>query len=248
VVKNKKFNASRTGSYHIRHHDPVRKYAIQAGVFALVIVLGWVLFQLGFRLSGFEEIAAEKSIETLQERVGFLEQENQRLSDEAAYHDRSSKIEHQALEEIRSVLEQKDAEVLTLKEELAFYRSLVSPSDMRPGLHIQSLDLEKGEATGEYRYKLVLSLVRGENRYAKGKVSIEVRGLSNGKPDKLAVKAKGKDIAFSFRYFQRIEGSLKLPEGFKPQSINISVLPTSKKMEPVEQEFAWQVISEEGEV
>jgi hypothetical protein len=248
VVKKKKFNASRTGSYHIRHHDPVKKYAIQGGVFALVVVLGWVLFHLGFRFSGFEEIAAEKNIHTLQERVGFLETENQRLSDEAAYNDRSSKIEHQALQDIRTVLEERDAEILTLKEELAFYRSLVSPSDMRPGLHIQSLELEKTEAKEEYRYKLVLALVRGQNRYAKGSVSMKIHGLANGKPDTVEVKGKAKELSFSFRYFQRLEGDLSLPEGFEPLSVHISVVPTTKKMEPVEQEFAWQVLSEEGEV
>jgi hypothetical protein len=39
-----------------------------------------------------------------------------------------------------------------------------------------------------------------------------------------------------------------VPEGFEPNSVHISVLPTSKKMEPVEQDFAWQVISEEGDI
>lgn len=248
MPKQRKFNASRTGSYHIRHHDPVRKYVIQAVVFALVVVIGWALFQLGFRVSGYEEITAEKNILSLQERVGFLEKENRRLSDEAAYNARSSKIENQALQEIRMVLEDKDAEILTLKEELAFYRSLVSPSDMRPGLHIQGLDLEMGEAKGEYLYKLVLALVRGENRYAKGKVSMEIHGLRDGKPDTLTVTNDGKELAFSFRYFQRLEGSVEVPEGFEPRSVHISVLPTSKKMEPVEQDFAWQVISEEGDI
>jgi len=239
------FEPSHTGIYHIKQHDPVRKYMIQAAVFAIVVLLGWFLFQLGFRLSGFEELAAENNIRELQERVVFLEAENQRLSDEASYQGRSSEIEHHALTEVRTELEKREEELLSLKEELAFYRSIVSPSAMRPGLHIQSLQLEKSEAKGEYRYKLVLTLVRGK-RVAKGKVTMELNGLRNGKPEKLSVSGKDADLAFSFRYFQRLEGKLTLPEGFEPEQVSVSVLPKSQKMEPVDKVFDWKVLSDLG--
>jgi hypothetical protein len=239
------FEPSHTGIYHIKQHDPVRKYMIQAVVFAIVVLLGWFLFQLGFRLSGFEELAAENSIQELQERVAFLEAENQRLSDEASYQGRSSEIEHHALDEVRTELEKREEELLSLKEELAFYRSIVSPSAMRPGLHIQSLQLENAEAKGEYRYKLVLTLVRGK-RVAKGRVTIEIKGLHNGKPENISVAGDDAGLKFSFRYFQRIEGKLVLPEGFKPEQVSVSVHPSSQKMEPVDKVFDWKVISELG--
>lgn len=240
------FEPSHTGIYHIKQHDPVRKYMIQAVVFAVVVLLGWFLFQLGFRLSGFEELAAQNNIKELQERVAFLEEENQKLSDEAAYKGQSSAIDHHALEGVRIALEEREAELLALKEELAFYRSIVSPSAMRPGLHIQSLQLEKGSAKGEYRYKLVLTLVRGK-RAAKGAVSIAVTGLQGGKPKTIKMAGENDSGKFSFRYFQRLEGSLVLPEGFDPQQITVSAVPSTKKMEPVEKAFAWQAATESGE-
>jgi len=240
------FEPSHTGIYHIKQHDPVRKYMIQGVVIGIVVLLGWFLFQLGFRLSGFEELAAETNIKDLQERVVFLEAENRRLSDEASYQGRASEIEHRALEEVRAALESREEELLSLKEELAFYRSIVSPSAMRPGLHIQSLQLEKGEAKGEYRYKLVLTLVRG-TRSAKGKVVLEVKGLQNNKPKTITVAEDNGNQKFSFRYFQRMEGTLVLPKEFVPEQVSVSAQPSTKKMDPVDKVFDWQDISESGE-
>ncbi|RMG57826.1 MAG: hypothetical protein D6717_04105 [Gammaproteobacteria bacterium] len=232
--------------YRIEHHDPVRKILIQAVVIGLVVLLGWGLFRLGFRLSGFEELAAEKQIHSLSERVDFLEGENRRLNRELAYQRQSAAIEHKALDEVRRALETAEAENLRLKEELSFYRSIVSPSAMRPGLHIQSLQLEKGAGKGEYHYRLVLTLVRGNNRVAKGRARLTVLGTHQGRP--ATVEVGGSEaLKFSFRYFQRLEGDLKLPEGFEPHAVRVVATPSVKRLEATEHEFPWQVSKQAGE-
>jgi hypothetical protein len=248
LLKSEKFfNRSHTGTFHIRHHDPVRKAAIQAGVFAVIVILGWGLFQLGFKLSGFEETAADNKISKLEERLEFLEKQNQQLSDEAAYMGRTGKIEHEALLELRTVLESREAELIELKEELAFYRSIVSPSDMRPGLHIQNLQLEYDKPEAEYHYRLVLTLVRGQNKVAKGRLSMSVLGTLKGEPKEISIYKRKERQDFSFKYFQRVEGSFNVPEGFEPAQVKISLEPSSKKIDPVEKQFNWADVVELGD-
>ena len=231
--------------YRIEHHDPVRKLVIQAVVVGLVILLGWGLFRLGFRLSGFEELAAERRIESLSAQVARLKAENRRLRSDAAYQRQSAAVEHKALESLRQGLEQAQAENLRLKEELSFYRSIVSPSTMRPGLHIQSLTLENGAQKGEYHYRVVLTLVRGNGRVAKGRARLSVLGTRQGKP--ATVEVSGREaLRFSFRYFQRLEGDLKLPEGFEPRALRVVAEPATGKLEAAEREFPWQPGKQSG--
>jgi len=232
--------------YRIEHHDPVRKLVIQAVVIGVVILLGWGLFRLGFRLSGFEELAAEKRIESLTALNARLREENRKLLREAAYQRQSAAVERKALQSVRQALDEAQAENLRLKEELSFYRSIVSPSAMRPGLHIQSLTLENGAQKGEYHYRVVLTLVRGNGRVAKGRARLSVLGTHQGKPATVEVGGD-ESLRFSFRYFQRLEGDLKLPDGFSPRALRVVAEPVGSKLEVAEREFPWPSGKKTGE-
>ena len=132
--------------------------------------------------------------------------------------------------------------MLELREELAFYRSIVSPSKMEPGLKIQAFQLERGEAEGEFHYKLVLTQVRGNNRIARGSVEIRVSGTQGGEPKELTLAqmvSGTEELKFSFKYFQSVEGTLKLPAGFQPLKIDLKVDTTTRELEDIETSYEW---------
>lgn len=62
----------------------------------------------------------------------------------------------------------------------------------------------------------------------KGKVLIELEGLSEGKPVRYAISDVSTqfdkpDIALRFKYFQELQGGIKLPEMFIPQRVLVQV-------------------------
>ncbi len=228
--------------YRLQHHDPLKKWLIRLSVTLVLILVGWFLYNYGYEQSGYHETRAEEEILRLRDRVAYLERQNQDLTDQVATLERSNLIDQQAAGDVKGALEAMENEMLELKEELSFYRSIVSPSKMKAGMHVQALQLEKGEAQGEYLYKLVLTQVRGNNRVARGVVNLKLKGMQNGAAKTLELAdliKKGQSIKFSFKYFQSVEGSLTIPSGFEPEEIWIQVEPKGKALESVEETYPW---------
>ena len=47
------------------------------------------------------------------------------------------------------------------------------------------------------------------------------------------------ELKFKFKYFQNFEGTLVLPAGFEPQSVEVEVRPRGKRLQPISQRFEW---------
>ena len=141
-----------------------------------------------------------------------------------------------------SVAELQD-ETLELKEELAFYRSILAPKDNSQGLRIQSASVAASPVGGVHHYKVVLTQVFTNNTVVSGKVEFSLEGLRDDKPDKLDLKQLSVDgdasKSFKFKYFQNIEGDLKVPDGFVPQRLIISVEPYGNRYKGLETVVTW---------
>lgn len=94
--------------------------------------------------------------------------------------ERSSQINQQAAMEVKRNLTALQDELLALRQEVTFYRNIVSPPDAKPGLRVQSLKLEKGSAEGLFRFKLVLTQVKGNDQLVRGAVNLMVEGHEAG--------------------------------------------------------------------
>lgn len=229
--------------YRLQHHDPVKKWLRLLAVTGVLILGGWFLYNYGYIQSGYQESQAEHEIIRLRERLAYLEKQNQLLASQVATLARGSQIEKTAAGDVQGALNDMEGEMLELKEELSFYRSIVSPSKMKAGLHIQTLQLEKGETAHEVLYKLVLTQVRGNNQLTRGVVSLVLKGQQGGEEKMLALSdlsdSTDNDIKFSFKYFQSVEGALRIPTDFQPSEILIKVKPSRKNQESVEKTYAW---------
>ena len=236
------FKRNEGPGYRLHHHDPLKKRFKALLLVVLLGAAGWGLFELGYLESGFDEQRTADQLQTYRERVAYLEQQNRRLTQQLALFERSEGIDSEATAQLSSALEAMETEMLELREELAFYRSIVSPSKMEPGLHVQSFELEPGEVEGRYHYKLVLTLVRGNNRVARGGVEMRVAGEADGEPRTLTLSELDpgtKELKFSFKYFQSIEGSLTLPAGFVPRKVELKVDASDRRLDDIEKSYEW---------
>jgi len=237
--------------YVFRRHHPARAWWIALAGVLVLTGGGWLVYRFGLVLHSQDYAEAAMAVERLRQRNERLEAWNRELREQATSLERKTEVARETAEALRRRLKDLEADKMELQEELAFYRSIVSPSAMESGLHVQALRLEPRGAARSYRYELVLTLVRGNGSSAEGNVDLQVRGRQGSDILRLPVEdlaAEPRELTFSFRYFQRLRGRLRLPEGFEPREVIVRVEPTGA-LEPVRRRFAWEsVLGSEGDV
>ena len=206
---------------------------------------GYGLYDFGRFRGGYDELVSQQDIGKLESEIEQLIQRNDLLVNQNAMLDRYSRIDRNAHEEVKAALNSAQQKSIELREELAFYRSLVSPSEMEPGLHIQNFSAEVDAEPASFNYKLVLTQVRKNNRAAVGVVLLRFSGLVDGNAVIYSLsdiaKVNTEDLNFNFKYFQSFEGNLRFPTRFVPKSVSITVKPEGKRLKSVHKTIKWVI-------
>lgn len=238
--------ATHTTTFVVRQHRPWK--ALFTGLFLVIAFAGssYWLFQHAQERAGFDRQSAVTLRHELEERLDNLSGENERLRARLAVLERASQIDRESNTKVRDRVKELQDENLELKQELAFYRGIVSPEDRKAGLKIQSFQLSRGQAPGEFRYKLILTQVLKNDKVAQGSVALAVSGVLNGRPEQLPLsklsQSNSDRLAFKFKFFQNFEGDIRLPEGFRPEAVHLSVTPSGKGLDKLEERLDWQLI------
>ena len=179
-------------------------------------------------------------------QVAKLEQHHSTLREHNAVLERSWQIERQAYKQLEGAVTGLQDEILELKEELAFYRGIVSPKDATKGLIIQDVELSRGALPRHYKYKVVLTQVLNNGTVARGNLRFEVEGVLKGKQkrytlEQMSERKEKSGPSFRFKYFQILEAEFILPEGFEAIKVNLIVKPKSKAHKKLTQAFDWVV-------
>ena len=173
------------------------------------------------RLTAQQDVIAE-----LQQRVATLT--------------RSDQISREANADVQSMLAEKDEEIAGLRADVAFYERFVGNSGPRRGLAVHSAEFAP-EAGGSWRYEVVVTQSINRGGLTKGGMEFAVEGVRDGKLttlnwDELHQKPDAPAQDYSFRYFQRLGGSVILPAGFTPQRVEVTLRGSGAS---VEQAFDW---------
>ena len=223
-----------------RYSPRVKLLIIGVAVVILLVTVG-IVYNHGLSMAGFERLAASRRQQDLQNRILQLETENQSLREALARAERTLQMDHTAYEELGRSLKASTQEIVKLREELNFYRNIISPPNKKSGLRIQSLKLEPvANSKKVYRYKMVLIQALKHDYLVKGKARFEVSGIHSGENTILRFpQPTDTPISFNFKYFQDVEGKIELPEGFQPQWIKVNVTSRGRNAETVEQTYPW---------
>ncbi len=217
----------------VKPHNPWRMRIIIVFGITINVMAGWILYEYGRFTSGFDSIEAYKERSELLGEQKQLEDQIEELREQKAVLERESQIDKKAYADLNINLKALQAEAQELKEELAFYRGIVSPANASAGLRLQRFQIETTGQPRNYRSKVVLTQVLKNHRMARGYVRLSMEGLLNGQLMTLSLKditeKRIKEIKYRFKYFQNLEEDLILPEGFKPLRAMIKVIPTSGK-------------------
>lgn len=226
-------------SYH-----PWRKWVFLA-VMAVSLPLGaWGLFDYGRARAGFDSDAASRERSVLLTSIEGLQEGNDALRQQVATLKQAGEIDKQAYADVNASLEAMQTEILELKEEVAFYRGIVAPQESSQGVRVQSLQLIGNGGERGYSYKLVLVQATKDASVARGEVKVMVHGVSDQTPTEYTFEELSGKTAqgekFRFKYFEKTEGDIVLPENFIPTRVVVHVTVDSPKQTEVEAVYAWQ--------
>ena len=222
-------------------------------VILVISLLFWLVFDYGREASGFYLSETESQIELLESEIAELKKQNEVLHRERTKLTRDHGIDKDASSQVTKTLSEKQEQILEMKEELSFYRSIVTPGKSQRTIVIKKIDF-KPETNNQYSYKVTLNHDGGKlGVLSRGMVEFTVEGeQADGKivrldwPTVSTTKAT-KRQRFGFKFFQNFEGSIRFPADFRPISIYVRVLPSSSRIPKVEEVYAWENLISDGE-
>jgi len=210
-----------------------------------------MFFFLGQGYQDYQVVRLQLERDYLLGQVDELETRNHNLLQKNAHLQGGSKIERDAYELANQELVRLQRQLLEQKEELAFYRGIVSPNDTELGVNLQTFEVRKKNNQNQFSYKMILTKNGKSTVKVRGDTSILIRGEQNGDVSEmniadLALEKSSADTKFAFRYFQVFEGDIALPDGFEPFEVEIDIKPTTKKVESISETISWTRVLSEG--
>lgn len=241
-----------------RQRPWLRCLTIGGAVLALVLVGGGV-YHYTRAISASRYDAARGDLQRLQDdnrqmesRVRHLKSDNRKLLDQLTYARRSGQIDSQACTLIKKSLGGLQQENSSLREQLAFYRGIAAPKQSIEGLRVYDLKVSPQlPASDDYDFELLLIQPMHHERLVAGQAVLSVAGMQDGAarsyPGSKLVAGRHKSLLFSFKYFQELDGRLKLPKGFRPLRVTVTLKQNGKRPDIVES-FDWSKIEQPREV
>ena len=214
-----------------RRSVPWWAWALGLGVIvALVATVFWAA-RSGTPADGTLAAAPSRDVKALQQAVATAQ--------------KSDEVSRAAIKKLQDDLAAREAEIATLKEDLAFYERFVGTSAQRQPLGVESLSLSRREGQ-VWQFTAVVAQSAANEREVTGRLSFAVEGTQDGKLKKLAwaaLRSGATDagVPFHLKYFQRLSGEFVLPAGFTPTRITARVVP--QQGAAVEESFAWRDVA-----
>ena len=218
---------------------------------ALVVVAALVAyaFNRGQASAGLDVAQVALDRRELSATADRLEKQNARLNAKVAELEMARKLDREAYGQIEKTLGELQSQLSRQGDDLAFYKSIVSPADGIQGLRIQRFDIQPGGEPREFLLKLTLIQAMRHESVASGLAQIVMHGMQDDRPARYSVgELLGRpkaQLPFSFRYFQTIEQAVTLPDGFQAFEVEVQVH-SSKLRSPVQQSFPWKAGGQSG--
>ncbi|MBS4097229.1 MAG: hypothetical protein KGZ83_10395 [Sulfuricella sp.] len=189
--------------------------------------LAWWTYDAGMRFAGFERGATSDELRELRDKVSVMERENVSMRSQVAQNERRMQIEQATQADLARSVKVLEDENAHLKEDIAFFRKLMSADKNDGGLSVYRLKVENNVLPGEYRYQLLLLQGGQREREFQGKVQLLVNLQLDGKKMFLTLpSANGKDAQtynLNFKFYQRLEGTFQIMPRAQIKNIQVRV-------------------------
>lgn len=175
----------------------------------------------GIKPTGSAEVAAYK------EQLARLSAQRDQYTTTVNSADNQLIIEKTAQQQLGAHVKTLEAENSKLKEDLAFFESLLPAGPNGQGISIRRMKVEMA-GPNQVRYQLLLMQGgRGKNDFA-GTLQLAVTTLQGGRSTVIlfpsANSVDAEKFKLEFRHYQRVEGVVNIPEGVQAKAVQARVL------------------------
>lgn len=206
-------------------------WPLRAVFFAIVIgsasAIGMWVYDLGRGFTGFSADSTRAQIISLKDQIEKLSAERDQFSTTVNASESRLNIEKSVQAQLATQLKTLEVENAKLKEDLVFFESLLPATTGSQGISIRRLMAET-VAPNQLRYRLlVMQGGKGEREFV-GDLQLVVTVLQGGKsammnfPDGKSGEAD--KFKLGFKYYQRVEGVLTLPQGVFIKAVQARIL------------------------
>jgi hypothetical protein len=213
---------------------------IVLGVLWLLLLLGFIWLAIQYTDSQAHRLGVKLTDSEQSQRLAQRELADTKQA--LVNSQRSEFISRTANNQIQSALAEKDEQIAGLKADLDFYERLVGSSGQRHGLNVHDAEFVPIADGGAWQYTITLTQNINRGGITTGQMHFDVDGVVDGKLqtvtwNTLVQNAQASGQAFSFRYFQQLQGNVVLPDHFSPQRVHVSL---KGSFGNIENTFDWQ--------
>lgn len=199
----------------VRTHVPW--YLRWLGVIAiggLVFGIGMSTYDFGMEFAGFRQREADRRLEKLMEKISSQQSELSDLRSRATAAERQLQIESATDGDLAKQVKSLANENATLKEDLAFFQSLMPASGRDGAVSINRFHLQQDTLPGEYHYRLLLVQSGQRLKEFQGRLQFVLNVQQGERKVVLTLPPEtdrgAKEYQLNFKFFQRIEGTFKI--------------------------------------
>ena len=214
-----------------------------------IVLLLLPLLSAGFTYYYFgnDERELKRTISDLEREIEGLTNELEQAEQLYANARVESEVDKYAIEDLRQEIVGWSDKHSQQDEKLQFYQSLMDPDPTSRGLYIESLEINATAEEDFYNFSILLAQRSSNHRRLTGSVSIELLSEKNSdgiQTISLRELTEGEDrLLFGFKFFQQLDGSVKLPKDFIPGQIKLVVQIKGSSPRRIEEYLDWVVQS-----
>lgn len=192
----------------------------------LIAGVAWGLF--GLFGGGVHDGDSAAELGRLRESVQRQESELVELRPKLSQADRQMQMERAASADLAKQVNALASENAALKEDLAFFQSLMSTQSGGDGaIRVNRFRLQPETTAGEYRYQMLLVQAGQRVREFHGTLQFVLDVQQDGRNLVLILppeaERESRDYQVNFKFFQRIEGTFKLTPGSVLKGMRLQV-------------------------
>jgi len=196
------------------------------GVAALTAGMWWWGFDFGQFLSGFDRGAVVEKQQQVEAQAGAMRDENARLRARLAELESDLNVTRGAQATLTRQTLELTSENTQMKEELAFLRKLFGDAGKPGTFSIQRLSAEK-DHDNQYRFSMLVVRGGSPDDEFSGRLTLSASVAADGHAITLTLPDDQPDtagaLALRFKYYQRIEGTFRIPTGAQLKSLQARV-------------------------
>jgi hypothetical protein len=198
---------------------------------AMAAAAGVGIYEYGRDFAGPDRRQLAAQVEQLTTQLHETAAERDRVTALSNSYEGELKVERAAQEQLLQQVRTLEDETTRLKEDLAFYDSLLPAAGKSDkGVVIRSFRLQAEDESQRIRFRMLIQQSGKADRDFVGSVKMEVKFTQKGGsfvyevPEADATPDRAKAFELSFRHYQRLEGTFTLPTGAVARSVLVRVL------------------------